>query len=69
MTKVIIGEDCGNSPKNIFVQDLTVAFVKGDSRYLLKNVTDDVRWEIPGEQIIQGKDGIAKVLEERKIRR
>ncbi len=66
MTRVIIGEDCGNSPKNIFVQDLTVAFVKGDSRYLLKNVTDDVRWDILGEQIIQGKDGIAKVLEERK---
>jgi len=65
MTKVIIGEDCRISPKNIFVQDLTVAFVKGDSRYLLKNVTDDVRWEIPGEQIIQGKDGIAKVLEKK----
>ena len=42
MTKVIIGEDCGNSPKNIFVQELTIAFAKGDSKCLLKNVTDDV---------------------------
>ena len=28
MTRVIIGEDCGNSPKNIFVQEMTVALQK-----------------------------------------
>lgn len=66
MTKVIIGEDCGNSPKNIFVQELTIAFAKADSRFLLKNVTDDVRWNILGDQVIQGKDDFAEVLEERK---
>lgn len=66
MTKIIIDEDCGNSPKNIFVQELTIAFAKGDSRFLLKNVTDDVRWTILGEQAIQGKDRFAKALEESK---
>ena len=66
MTKVIIGEDCGNSPKNLFVQDLTVAFVKGDARYLLKKVTADVRWNILGDQVIQGGDHFADMLEERK---
>ena len=66
MTKVIIGEDCGNSPKNIFVQELTIAFAKADSRFLLKNVTDDVRWNILGDQVIQGKDDFAEALEERK---
>ncbi|HEX6032823.1 MAG TPA: hypothetical protein VFY83_00265 [Anaerolineales bacterium] len=66
MTKVIIGEDCGNSPKNIFVQELTIAFAKADSRFLLKNVTDDVRWNILGNQLIQGKDRFAEALEEKK---
>jgi hypothetical protein len=66
MTKVIIGEDCGNSPKNIFVQELTIAFAKADSRLLLKNVTEDVRWDILGDQVIQGKDRLAEALEERK---
>lgn len=66
MTKVIIGEDCGNSPKNIFVQELTIAFAKADSRFLLRNITDDVRWNILGDQVIQGKDDFAEALEERK---
>ncbi|HET9280035.1 MAG TPA: hypothetical protein VFN95_17695, partial [Flavitalea sp.] len=63
---MIIGEDCGNSPKNIFVQELTIAFAKADSRFLLRNITDDVRWNILGDQVIQGKDDFAEALEERK---
>lgn len=66
MTKVIVGEDCGNSPKNIFVQELTIAFAKADSIFLLKNVTDDVRWHILGDHEIIGKDRFAEALEESK---
>ena len=66
MTRVIIGEDCGNSPKNIFVQELTIAFAKADSRFLLQHITDDVCWNILGDKLVQGKDQVAKVLEERK---
>jgi hypothetical protein len=66
MTKVVIGEDCGNSPKNIFVQEVTIAFAKGDSRFLLKNVTDDVRWNLLGDKLIQGKNEFTEALEERK---
>ena len=63
MTKVITSEDCGNSPKNIFVQDLTIAFAIGDSKFLLNNVTDDVRWNRIGNKLVQGKDDFAKALE------
>jgi hypothetical protein len=66
MTKVIIGEDCGNSPKNIFVQELTIAFAKGDSKYLLKNVTDDVCWTIVGDRTIEGKDSLIEALKQTK---
>jgi hypothetical protein len=66
MTKIIIGEDCGNSPKNIFVQEITIALAKGDSRFILSNVTDDIRWNIIGNQLIEGKDRFAESLDEMK---
>jgi hypothetical protein len=55
MTKIIIGEDCGNSPKNIFVRETTIAPAKADSRFILSNVTDDIRWNIIGDRLIEGK--------------
>lgn len=62
MTKVIPSEDCGNSPKNIFVQDITIAFAKGNSKFLLDHVTADVRWNRIGKKLVQGKDNFAKAL-------
>ena len=66
MTKVITSEDCGNSPKNIFAQDLTIAISKGDSKFLLDKVTDDIRWNRVGNKLIQGKNDFAKALEQMK---
>lgn len=66
MTRVITSEDCGNSPKNIFVQDLTIAFAKRNSKFILGNVTDDIRWNIVGNKLIQGKDNFAEALEQKK---
>ena len=62
MTRVITSEDCGNSPKNIFVQDLTIALAKRDSKFPLDSVTDDIRWNIVGDKLIEGKDSFAKAL-------
>jgi hypothetical protein len=66
MTKIIISEDCGNSPKNIFVQDITIAFANGDSKFILSHVTDEVRWNIIGDQRIEGKDRLAEALDKMK---
>ena len=66
MTRVITSEDCGNSPKNIFIQDLTIAFARRDSKFILDNVTDEIRWNIVGDQLIEGKGNFARALE--KIR-
>jgi len=66
MTKVIVSEDCGNSPKNIFLKDLTAAFAKRDSKYLLAHVTDGIRWTIVGDGSIHGKDGFADALKQLK---
>lgn len=62
MTKVFIDEDCGNSPKNIFVQQVTVALIRGDIKFLLETLTDDVCWNIPGSQAVQGKDQCIEAL-------
>ena len=63
MTKIISSEDCGNSPKNIFVQELTIALGSGNVNSVLNRVTDDIRWTIVGEKVIQGKDHLAEALE------
>jgi len=66
MTRVIIGEDCGNSPKNIFLQELTIAFAKGHSKFILSKVTDDICWSLVGHQLIQGKDNFSGSLGQMK---
>jgi hypothetical protein len=66
MTRVIVSEDCGNSPKNIRLEQLTIAFAKVDSKFILDKVTDNVCWNIIGGRTIQGKDDFAKALEHRK---
>jgi len=62
MTKVIIGKDCGNSPKNQFLQKLSVAFTEVDADYLLDIIAEEIRWNIIGEKIIQGKADFTKAL-------
>ena len=62
MTTVIVSEDCGNSPKNIFLQNLTIAFAKGDKRSILDSVTNDIRWQIVGERLVEGKETFAEAL-------
>lgn len=66
MTKVIVGEDCGNSPKNRFLKELTAAFAKGDSKYILAHVTEDIRWKILGYGSIEGKDDLTNTLKQMK---
>lgn len=66
MTKVVISEDCGNSPKNLFIQKFTVAFAKMDIKFLVDNITEDIQWNIVGDRIIRGKDDFASALQEMK---
>ena len=63
MTRVIVSKDCGNSPKNIFLQKLTIAFAKGDSKFIFRNVTDNIRWDIVGNRLIEGKEDFFDALD------
>lgn len=62
MTTVITSEDCGNSPKNKLLEKLTIAFAEGDAEFILASVAGDIRWNIPGEGEIQGKDEFSRAL-------
>ena len=60
MTKIIMTEDCGNSPKNIFLKDLTIALAKGDVKFSSKSVSDDIVWSFIGGRTFQGKSAFAE---------
>ena len=64
--KLMIGEDCGNSPKKIFLKQLNIAFAKGDSTFIINNVSEDITWNIIGVKLIQGKNDLEKSLENMK---
>ena len=64
MTRVIVGKDCGNSPKNLFLQQLTIAFAQGGTGFILSSVAEDIRWNLVGERLVQGKADFAQALEQ-----
>ena len=64
--RIITSEDCGNSPKNSFLQDLTIALARADSRHVLDRVSEDVRWKIVGHRLIQGKNDLGAILLQQK---
>lgn len=47
-----------------FLTKLNEAFAKSDSEYIIDKVSDDVRWNIIGDQIIEGKDSFSSVIRE-----
>ncbi len=63
MTKVIVGEDCGNSPKNLLLEKLTIAFATGESEFILNSITDDIRLNLVGREAIQGREDFTRALE------
>lgn len=63
LTQVQGSKDCGNSPKNKFVQDVAVAMERGEA--IPDAVSEDVTWEQPATQLILGKTAIFEHLRSR----
>ena len=55
-------DDCGNAPRKAFLRDFNIAFAKGDTDYLIQNVTDDVEWHRVGDRHIRGIDEFGAAL-------
>jgi len=62
MTRVTASKDCGNSPKNRFLEELTVAFARGDRDFILRNVAENIEWHIIGSRQIVGQAEFAAEL-------
>lgn len=63
MVKIVLSEDCGNSPKNQFAADMTVALAQGDIEFTLSRVTDNFRWEAAGSGVLRGKAAFSRGLD------
>jgi hypothetical protein len=62
MTKLQLSEDCGNSPKNQLLQELTVAIAKADIERILAFVTADIQWSPVGRKPISGAQSVSRAL-------
>lgn len=66
MTRIIIKEDCGNSPKNILLQQFTIAIARRDTKFILDTIADPIRWNIVGDRLIEGREDLAEFLRQLK---
>ncbi len=63
LTQIQGSKDCGNSPKNQFVQDVSVAIECGEA--MPDAFSEDVTWEQPETQRISGKTDVLEHLRSR----
>jgi len=49
-----------------FLKQYNIAFAEGNLTFLIDSVSDDIVWNIIGDQQIEGKVNFAKALEEMK---
>lgn len=69
MTKIIASPNCGNSPKMAFLKEFNIAFAKGNVKFLVDSVTEDIVWNIVGDRKIMGKENFADELEKMKTKK
>ena len=63
MTRVKRSDDCGNSPKNAFVENFTIALATRDGDGVAARVSDDVCLNVVGRAPIVGKDAVMNALD------
>lgn len=60
MTSVQVSKDCGNSPKNQFVQDVAIALETGELE--IGMIDNDVSWYGAGDDPIEGLKNFEQFL-------
>ena len=56
-------QDCGNSPKNQLVENLTIALLTGKLQTQSEIVTDDSEWTIVGGKSLSGRKAMLVEME------
>lgn len=63
---IVCNEDCGNSPKNLFLRNFNVAAAKMNLSFIRKSITEDVVWHLfepAGQKIITGRENVVSEYE------
>ncbi len=66
MTKITVTPDCGNAPRKQFLKDFNIAFATGDADFIIRHVSEDIRWNIYGDKRIESKGDFAKEIDAMK---
>ena len=62
MPQIKPGNDCGNSPKNLFLQNLTIAMASGNAQRISRFLTPDVVWQTAGGKPVSGVEQVCKTI-------
>jgi hypothetical protein len=68
VTRILRRADCGNSPKNTFVEALCIGLATGTHKAVLGAVTDDIQWSmlgggpVDGTAVVEGKAALGEAL-------
>lgn len=62
MTRITSHADCGNSPKNLLLQELTIAIACADKQGIAALVTNDVRWLPAGGEAVAGAAAVCEAI-------
>lgn len=60
--KVSKPQDCGNAPKKMVLVGLYQAFAACDFEHIWANITEDLRWNIVGWQVLRSHDDALDLL-------
>ena len=66
LLKIIVQEDCGNSPRKVILRDFVIAMVEKDSQTILASVDENMTYEQIGKTVIQGSDQFLSNVEAHK---
>lgn len=64
--KITLQANCGNSLKMEFIKDLTIQFAAYDLDKAFESLSDDIRWNLIGEDALEGKSKFRAELEKMK---
>ena len=62
MTKFTCDIPCGNSPRAEFVKEFNRWFTTEETDKILDHLHPDVRWEMVGEDVIEGVENVKKAF-------
>jgi hypothetical protein len=54
--------DCGNSPKNLFIEELAIALTTQDIEGVSSSISDQVQWKVVGRSFARGRQEFIKAL-------